>query len=263
MEITYVPVLAILRDLYAQPRDMARFQRYLSTITQGTQDVVVPIVAANPMAREHVLLRVNELLAQGAEEVGAATAEEAATRLAPVPDQLKASLVVADDAGGGWTNRYLTEAGARFDSRVDRKRNFVTTLLWSSEAPTAAEIRQELLGDIYRAAYRRRHGPAPTLRAMLEQEGLAACFAGRRPVLPPETIERARAVIAPYLDEATYPQQFSALYGDEAAVSVGYAALGLPPRAGFEVALAAAAGAGRDPLGTLAAPRDTRHEQPF
>ena len=186
MEITYVPVLAILRDLYAQPRDMARFQRYLSTITQGTQDVVVPIVAANPMAREHVLLRVNELLAQGAEEVGAATAEEAATRLAPVPDQLKASLVVADDVGGGWTNRYLSEAGARFDSRVDRKRNFVTTLLWSSEAPTAAEIRQELLGDIYRAAYRRRHGPAQTLRAMLEQEGLAARFAGRCPVLPPE-----------------------------------------------------------------------------
>src|SRR5215204_5248833 len=112
MEITYVPVLATLRDLYAQPRDMARFKRYLHTITQGTDDIVVPIVAANPMAREHVLARVNELLAQGAEEVGAGAAEEAAGRLAAVPDQLKASLVVADDVGGGWTNRYLTEAGA-------------------------------------------------------------------------------------------------------------------------------------------------------
>jgi hypothetical protein len=55
MEITYVPVLATLRDLYAQPRDMARFKRCLHTITQGTDDIVVPIVAANPMAREHVL----------------------------------------------------------------------------------------------------------------------------------------------------------------------------------------------------------------
>jgi hypothetical protein len=248
MEITYVPVLATLRDLYAQPRDMARFKRYLHTITQGTDDIVVPIVAANPMAREHVLARVNELLAQGAEEVGAAAAEEAATRLAAVPDRLKASLVVADDVAGGWTNRSLTEAGARFDSRVDRKRNFVTTLLWSSEEPTAAEIRQEVLGDIYRAAFRRRHGAAPTLRAMLEQEGLAALFAGRRPTLSPEALERARAAIAPYLDQATYPQQFGALYGDEAAVSVGYPPLGLPARAGFQVALADAVAARRDPV---------------
>jgi hypothetical protein len=251
MEITYVPVLATLRDLYAQPRDMARFKRYLHTITQGTDDIVVPIVAANPMAREHVLARVNELLAQGAEEVGAGAAEEAAARLAAVPDQLKASLVLADDVAGGWTNRYLTEAGARFDPRVDRKRNFVSTLLWSSEAPTPAEIRQQVLGDLYRAAFRRRHGAAPTLRAMLVQEGLAARFAGQRPTLPPEALDRARAAIAPLLDEATYPQQFGALYGDEAAVSVGYAPLGLPSRAGFAVALADAIAAGADPAATL------------
>jgi hypothetical protein len=91
---------------------------------------------------------------------------------------------------------------------------------------------------------------------MLEQEGLAARFAGLRPTLPPRDLDQARAVIAPYLDRATYPQQFSALYGDEAAVSVGYAPLGLPLRAGLEVALADAIAAGRDPAAAFASGPD-------
>jgi hypothetical protein len=251
MEIEYVPVLAVLRDLYAQPRDMARFRNYLDAMLQGTGDVVLPLTAANPMAREHALARVVELLDLGAEEIGASAAAAAAARLAALDDRLRASLVLADDAAGGWTNRYLTEATNRFADRVDRKRNVVAALVWTSEPPAPESIRETLLGDLYRAAYRRRRGPAGTLRAMLEQEGRAAAFAGARPGLPPAAIAAARATLAPYLDEATYPQRFAALYGDAAAVSVGYAPLGLPPRAGFEVALEDALAGGDDPVAAL------------
>lgn len=252
MNITYVPVLAILRDLYSQPRDMNRFRTYLETMLQGTDDVVVPITAANPMAKEHALAKANELLALGAEEVGAAAAQEAASRLAAVPGQFKATLVLADDDAGGWTNRYLSEATSRFDARVDRKRNLVCGLLWTSESPTREAIREALLGDIYRAAYRYHIGPATTLRAMLEQEGHAAVFAGGHPTLPLDALDRARAVTTPFLDTAVYAQQFATFYGDAAAVSVGYRPLGLPPRAGFEVALADARAARRDPVAVLA-----------
>ena len=46
MRVAYLPVLPILRDLYLQPRDMQRFQRYIATLTGGSDDVVLPIGVA-------------------------------------------------------------------------------------------------------------------------------------------------------------------------------------------------------------------------
>src|SRR3979411_1136255 len=40
MRVTYLPVLPILRDLYLQPRDMARFRSYIATLTGGSDYVV-------------------------------------------------------------------------------------------------------------------------------------------------------------------------------------------------------------------------------
>jgi hypothetical protein len=168
--------------------------------------------------------------------------------------EIKASLVLADDAMGGWTNRYLTEASARFQNKGVARRPFACGLLWTSESPTTAQIREELLATIYRTAYQLRRGLPKTLREMLAQEGLAASFASATPALPPDAIDRARTVIAPHLDasaSAHYPTVFSCLYGDDAATAVGYATLGLPPRAGFEVALADAPADARVPVGVL------------
>ena len=74
---------------------------------------------------------------------------------------------------------------------------------------------------------------------MLEQEGLAARFAGRGDSLPAAQLETARRVIDA-LDRAAapYPTIFAALYGDAAGIELGYTPLGLPPRAGFAVAMA-------------------------
>jgi hypothetical protein len=52
-------------------------------------------------------------------------------------------------------------------------------------------------------------------------------------------------------DNALYPEIFACLYGDAAAEELGYLALGLPPRAGFEVALAQALEQRRDPIGEV------------
>src|SRR5437899_9620059 len=115
MNITYVPVLSILRDLYLQPRGMRRFRQYIATLTGGTQDVVLPIGVANPMAKEHAVAKIDELLALGAETIGAAAAASANERLERIPlafssasaagtaaeGEIKASVVLADDVGGG------------------------------------------------------------------------------------------------------------------------------------------------------------------
>ena len=139
MRVTYLPVLAILRDLYEQPRDMQRFRRYVATLTGGSDDVVLPIGVANPMAKEHAVVKIDELLAIGADEVGAQAALDADARLKQVTAdvEIKASVVLVDDVAGGWTNRFTSEASVRFPGRGALKRPFATALAWTSESPTA------------------------------------------------------------------------------------------------------------------------------
>jgi hypothetical protein len=57
MNITYLRVLGILRELYLERRDMARFRRYIATMTGGGDDIVLPIGVANPMAKDHALAK--------------------------------------------------------------------------------------------------------------------------------------------------------------------------------------------------------------
>jgi hypothetical protein len=265
VNITYLPVLRILRDLYLEPRDMQRFHRYVATLTGGTDDVVLPIGVANPMARPEVVARIDELLALGADELAAEAAASAQTRLAEVQleVEIKATLVLADDVGGGWTNRFTTEASVRFPRRGALKRPFATALTWTSELPSAAQIREEVLAAIYRVAYQQRHGLPTTLLAMREQEGLAGVFAGTRPGLVGDYLERARAIeftAAP--GKEAYPEIFAWFYGDAAAEQLGYRPLHLPARAGFDVAVADALERGVDPVAALLArvPRRVQHE---
>src|SRR5438105_13909385 len=104
MNVTYVPVLGILRELYGQPRSLARFREYIAKLTGGGDAVVLPIGVANPMAKEHALVKLDELLALGAEAVGAQASQEAQHRLAHIHTVgINASIVLADDVGGGWT----------------------------------------------------------------------------------------------------------------------------------------------------------------
>src|SRR6185437_6245934 len=98
MKVSYLPVLQVLRELYAQPRDMHRFREYIARMTGGGDDLVLPIGAANPMAREQALARVDELLAMGADQAGAEAAHEAERRLKAVQTvEIKAAIVLADD----------------------------------------------------------------------------------------------------------------------------------------------------------------------
>ena len=265
VKVTYLPVLRILRDLYLQPRDMQRFRKYVATLTGGTDDVVLPIGVANPMAREHAVTRIDELLAMGADEIAAEATASAQARLAHVQldVEIKATLVLADDVAGGWTNRFTTEASVRFPSRGALKRPFATALAWTSELPSAAQIREEVLAAIYRVAYQQRHGLPTTLLARREQEGLAGVFAGTRPGLAGDDLERARAIeLTAAPGNEAYPEIFAWFYGDAAAEQLGYRPLGLPARAGFDVAVADALERRVDPVAALLplGPRSVEHE---
>ena len=155
------------------------------------------------------------------------------------PGDSRACLVVADDRMGGWTNRYTTELGHRFDERAYYKRGWIQGLLWTSEEYTAEKVREEMLASLFRAAYIRSHGLAQTLAERMTQEGWAMAQAGsREPALDAEALDYTREVLAPLRDSREIPIILPALFGDAAARELGYTPLGLSPRAGLALALA-------------------------
>jgi hypothetical protein len=223
MQLEHLPLLHHHRELYSQPRGTERFRRYLATLTGGGDDLVLPLTAMNPMGKEHMLRAVDAWLAAGAEEAAAAAVRDAAPLLAQAPGRLRIGLVVADDVAGGWTNRFTTDFAHRFESAGLYRRDLAVGLLWASEPVSAERARHEVLRSLARAGYERKHGPAQTLRARLAQEHEALRFpglrSGRPGPLPP----------VEHLDATDAPTLFACLYGDDAARSLGYTALGVAP----------------------------------
>jgi hypothetical protein len=71
MQIEHFPLLQVQRDLHELPRGMDRFHEYLRVMVNAEGDdlELAPLVMMNPMGREHVTARLDELLALGADEI--------------------------------------------------------------------------------------------------------------------------------------------------------------------------------------------------
>lgn len=239
MKLEFVPLLQVQRDLYRLPRGWERFRAYLQTmIDPETEDPRLPLSAMNPMGKDHAPTLLDRYLAFDADGLAARAVTEAESRLSNVEGEFKVALVIADDAMGGWTNRYSSEFKVRSGSKPLHKRGWITGTLWTSETPSAQATREETLTAVYRAAHIQQHGFAVTLREIMAQEGYAMAMAGcSKPSLDDDELEYAREVIAPNLDTKDYPIVITSLFGDVAAASLGYSPPGLSERAGFALAL--------------------------
>ncbi|PJF26908.1 MAG: hypothetical protein CUN53_06040 [Phototrophicales bacterium] len=110
MQLEHVELLKLARDLHDLPRGMERFQEYLRTMKNGLEDDVdlVPLLVMNPMGREHVAARFDELLALDAESLARDALQETEALFAPLTadfDVLRHGFTILDDVRGGWTNR--------------------------------------------------------------------------------------------------------------------------------------------------------------
>ena len=242
MRLTFVPLLQVQRELYALPRGMERFREYIRTMVDGeTGDLALPLMAMNPMGKDHVPALIDAYLALDAEGIAAAAVTEARSIVeadSAHPVHAKVGLVVSDDLKGGWTNRYASEFGHRFESAALTKRGWLVGLLWTSEPPSEVAVRDAVLTSIYRARYRQTHAPAKTLGEMLAQEGYTTAQAGcTGPVLEEDDMEYTRGVLAPHLQATDRPTVIACLYGDAGANALGYPPQGLSERAGFALAL--------------------------
>jgi hypothetical protein len=249
VKISFVPLLRVQRDLYALPRGMERFREYIKTMTNAdTGDLELPLVAMNPMGKEHVPALIDEYIALGAEQIASDAVAEANLHLPHAPHQpdqpeYKACLVVSDDLKGGWTNRWASEYGHRIEGAAITRRGWLTGILWTSEPASATNVRESVLTAIYRAEYLSMHPAPATLREMLAQEGHAMARAGRTtPALDDEDLAYTRTVIAPHLDAHDRATVIACLFGDVAAAALGYPPQGLTERAGLALALSDARG---------------------
>lgn len=246
MKLSYLPLLQVQRDLYALPRGMERFREYIKTMTDAeTGDLALPLVAMNPMGKDHVPALIDEYLALGAEKIADQAIVEASRNLPdrPEPPHLphppfKVCLVVSDDLKGGWTNRWASEYGHRIEGAAIIKRGWLTGLLWTSEPASATNVREAVLTSIYRAEYLQRHSIPKTLGEMLNQEGYAMARAGcASPALDGEDLAYTRNVIDPHRDATDRATVIACMFGDAAATALGYPPQGLTDRAGLALAL--------------------------
>jgi hypothetical protein len=111
--VELVPFLAQLRDLYTQPRGFARFQEYLNILRTETGEMELPISNVNPMAKPHVLARVEELLALGAETVALEAAREGSRRLGDLDESLPTTQQAAGRIAHSLNSRIGTRASIR------------------------------------------------------------------------------------------------------------------------------------------------------
>lgn len=238
MNTKYIPLLQIQRDLCDVPRGEQRFDAYLRTLRgKTTDDMELPLAVFNPMGREHVAARLDEYLALDADIIASDAVANATSTLKNMEGSYKVGLVLADDAKGGWTNRYATEFEHRYGSQALYQRGWTTGMLWTSEQPTAEIVRCATAEAVLRVAYVRRNGLAQSLRDMLLQSAFVAT--GARSILPacdPEELEYSKEVIEPNLDSEVRAVQIACLFGDDAAHQLGYEPLGLSGRAGLVLA---------------------------
>lgn len=238
MKLRYVPLLEIQRKLCAGDRSRERFQQYIDTMRGATHDdMELPLSAFNPMAKGHVAKLLDQYLEMGADEIAEQAVGLAASKLGHVSGEFRVALVIADDAEGGWTNRYATEFDHRFDSRAYLRRGWTTGLLWTSELPNADQIHRETLSAVFRAVYVCEHGLPKTVAQMLAQSQYIATNCGTdAPEYRAEELRRIRMLIQPHLESRIKAHQIACLFGDDAALQLGYKPLGLGNRAGFALA---------------------------
>lgn len=248
MDIEYISLLGELQRLYSQPRSYARFRDYLGTMIDETGDDLAypPLNFANPMAKEHLLEQVEALIAMNADAIVRDAIEQTLPDRQAIPGHYKASLVVADDLKGGWTNRthyeYISRRLVPPASLPPKQRGrfWITGILWSSEGPSAARVREAMLQAIYRLIAVETRGEAKTIGALLDQEAWVMAKSGTvLPELDPESAAITRDVITAHRDVSVddMATTIECLFGDEAAQTLGYAGKCLEHWAGLRLAL--------------------------
>ena len=231
--LSIAPTLARMAEIYSLSREggrgSPRFTAYLRDV-----DHHWGLAGFNPMAGAATATTVDALLTLNAEGLAQAAAEDALARL-EWHERITLAVVVATP--GMWTDRLATEV--RHRTVADRHPAHGEILLWATDVHDIDTIQGESVAETVRTLWTSLHGPVRSLHAVLSREGMAYALNGATKSL--EAVDKGVGDAIDVLgDTTTLADIVAILYGDEAAVALGYTPLGIAKGAGYAYAIAGA-----------------------
>jgi hypothetical protein len=236
MTFELLPILDVMLDFYQKPRDLGRFQSYLQLLQGDTKgEMTLPIGGFNPMAKPHVLEKLGALKNLDTEFIMAEIIQNWNEKQLKTPI-FKLSLVLADDAKGGWTNHFTTDFDSKFKLNPYIVRHFCTLIFWTSEDFTEGGIRERILAAMFRTQYWLIQKQKPkTLRDHVEQEVFVAKSVFSESGSGNFDCQKLKKYYNENADSEDYALIFNFFYGDAASASVGFKTFGIEEeKAGFE-----------------------------
>lgn len=230
-------ILSEVKELYSKPASPDRFKAYITKLQGGTKgDLALPITGFNPMAKDHILTKIEALEKLAAEDI----MQESINKFNAIlkdsnDDEITVLLNIADDLKGGWTNYYTTDFDSKFKINAFVKRQFCVPYFWSSESYSQEKIETRTLDYLSRTLYRINNPQPVSLEEHLNQEIFVAQLGNSQAM----TYNQADYVEAEsyYLEHKhseKYDRIFNFFYGDEGSISVGYKSFGSRPILGFD-----------------------------
>jgi len=202
-------------------------------------DLELPITGFNPMAKDHVIQKIEELEALGAETILENLINEFNAEITESSSkEITVVLNLADDLKGGWTNFYSSDFDSKFKLNGIINRNFCVPYFWTSEKYSAEIIRNRTMGYLNRTLYGLNNPKPKTLEEHLEQEVFAESNRQFKHILEFEetSFEQIATFYKTHKNSAEYDKIFNFFYGDKGSDSLGYKKFGIIEKTGFDYA---------------------------
>jgi len=225
MVFELVPILNKMRELYRLPRDLNRFEEFLNTLIDSSDsDIQIPIIGYNPMAKEHILDRLEELIRLNAERTAGETLEILNEKYSSVhPDlRFQVFIILSDDMSGHWPDRDSADYDSRFRVRPLIKRHFCTPVFWCSEKFSTDMIGRRVSEYAERTVYFLNHSDPETLEEHIQMEDFISSGRNARitELLKGQSeFQKIYEISSKSTEKSVI---FNFLYGDSAASKLGY-----------------------------------------
>lgn len=238
MKFELVPILTTMKELYEEPASMDRFKNYLNKLQGPIKgDLQLPIGGYNPMAKDHILNKIQELENLGAEAITIECLEELSGNFKSLDHPtIRVVLNLADDFKGGWTNKFTTDYDSKFKINALINRNFCTPYFFSSENYSENMIRERTKSYALRSIFWIQNGKPQTLSDLLQQEVFVHSNTDINSIEISENIESRLNHFERHKNSEEYTILFNFFYGDEISKSLGYPSHGYREFEGFKIA---------------------------
>ena len=226
------PTLVTMSDILSLSREggprSPRFAAYVSRVEHHWG-----LASYNPMAGPGAHVAVRALMEIDAERLAADEAGAVAARCEFGGD---ITIAIAVPSEGMWTDRLATEI--LHCTTGERRPAHGTALLWPGDALDEVHVRRECAAEVVRIMWTSFHGVPATLDAVLAREGLCYALTPRAGAASGDddsaAVNHAIGVLG---DTSTQGDIVAILYGDPAAITMGWTPLGISEMAGYRWAI--------------------------